>query len=290
MEGLLDSNNIWTPEDAGGHVDENNEKSMLIQKFKHIYGPVYSWRMGMSLGIDPLSSEVKYCNFGCPYCQLGGAKEHGVERRVFVSPDELAAEIKALPTDCAIDYLTFSGNGEPTLALNLGELIKAAKQARPGRVAVITNAVLVGLKDVQADLCLADLVLLKLDAGDEQSFQKVNLPAPGITLEGVLKGIKLFRRVYTGKVALQMMFVGHNKDQAAVMAGIAAEIMPDEIQLNTPLRPSPVKPLSEGEMLEIKKYFLARGLNVRSVYEEEKKEYRPFDAEATIKRHGRYKQ
>ena len=262
---------------------------MVLPAFKYIYGPVYSWRMGMSLGIDPLATDVKYCNFECPYCQLGGAREYGVERQVFVSPEALVAEIKALPRDCHIDYLTFSGNGEPTLAANLGALITAAKAARPGKVAVITNAVLAGSKEVQADLVLADLVLLKIDAGNEAGFRKVNLPAPGITLAGVIEGIKDFRKNYKGKTALQMMFVGHNKDQASAMAQIAREIMPDEVQLNTPLRPSPVKALTESEMAEVKKPFLSLGLRVISVYEEEKKEYSPFDAGATVKRHGRYK-
>ncbi|MBF0594675.1 MAG: radical SAM protein [Candidatus Omnitrophica bacterium] len=242
----------------------------------------------MSLGIDPLSTTIKYCNFACPYCQLGGAKEYGLERKVFISPAALAAEIKELPADCHIDYLTFSGNGEPTLAANLGELIKAARSVRPNKVAVITNATLLTEKDVQADLCLADLVLLKLDAGDEASFKKVNAPAPGMTLAGIVDGIKAFSKIYKGKLALQMMFVGHNKGQAAQMAAIARQISPDEVQLNTPLRPSPVRALSEAEMLEVKKPFVAAGLKVLSVYEEEKKEYKPFDAEATVKRHGRY--
>lgn len=261
---------------------------MASPQFKHIYGPVYSWRMGMSLGIDPLSTDAKYCNFACPYCQLKEAKEYGTQRRVFISAQQLAAEIRSLPLDCVIDYLTFSGNGEPTLAANLGELIKAARSARPDKVAVITNAALIAQEDVQADLCLADLVMLKIDAADEASFVKVNAPAPGITLAGIVDGIKAFRKVFKGKLALQMMFVGHNKAQAAAMAGIARAIAPDEVQLNTPLRPGPVRALSAAEMAEVKKSFIDAGLKVISVYEEEKKEYQPFDAPATVKRHGRY--
>ena len=72
------------------------------------------------------------------------------------------------------------------------------------------------------------------------------------------------------------------------MARIAREVAPDEVQLNTPLRPSPVKALNEAEMADVKKYFTAEGLKVLSVYEEEKKEYKPFDTQATVKRHGRY--
>ncbi len=261
---------------------------MAAPQFKHIYGPVHSWRMGMSLGIDPLSTNSKYCNFGCSYCQLGMAKEYGVERRVFISPAQLTDELNALPADCAIDYLTFSGNGEPTLATNLGDLIKAAKAARPNKVAVITNASTIMQRDVQSDLCLADLVLLKIDAADEASFQAVNRPASGITLKGIVAGIKAFRRMYKGKLALQLMFVGRDQGQAASLARIAREISPDEVQLNTPLRPSPVRALSEAEMAEIKKTFIAEGLKVISVYEEEKKAYEPLDAGATVKRHGRY--
>ncbi len=263
---------------------------MIAPKFKHIYGPVHSWRIGMSLGIDPLSTETKYCNYNCPYCQLGLASAHGLERKVFISPNDLASEIKALPADVVIDYLTFSGNGEPTLALNLGDLIKAAKAACPKRVAVISNAALIDRPDVQADLCLADLVLVKIDAADETLFQKVNQPAQGLTLAGIVAGIKSFRKLYKGKLAVQSMFVGSNKGQAENIARLVREIGPDEVQLNTPLRPSMVKPLSEAEMAEIKKPFVTAGLNVLSVYEEEKREYRPFDDCSTEKRHGRYRE
>lgn len=262
---------------------------MAIPKFKHIYGPVYSWRMGMSLGIDPLSSETKYCNFACTYCQLGNAHKYGLERQVFISPQELIDEVKQLPADCRIDYLTFSGNGDPSLAANLGDLIRAVRSVRQDKVAVITNAANIGQTDVQADLALADLVLVKLDGADEAALQAVNIPAPGVTFKDILAGIKRFRSIYKGKLALQMMLVDSNKDQAQKMADLAREIGPEEVQLNTPLRPSHVKPLSEAEMAELKQLFVKAGLKVLSVYEEEKRDYQPFDADSTVKRHGRYK-
>lgn len=261
---------------------------MAPNKFKFIYGPVYSWRMGMSLGIDPLSTSQKYCHFSCPYCQLGVVPAYGVDRKVFVSAVELAAEIRSLPETLEIDYLTFSGNGEPTLAANLGELIKAARDARPEKVAIITNAVLAGNPEARQDMALADLVLLKLDAADEAVFRALNCPAPGITLAGILAGIGSFKKMYKGKLALQIMLTGRNKAQAAALASLAAAIAPDEVQLNTPLRPSPVKPLTVIEMTEAKQHFVEAGLNVISVYEEEKKFYQPMDESATKKRHGKY--
>jgi wyosine [tRNA(Phe)-imidazoG37] synthetase (radical SAM superfamily) len=268
---------------------------MAKPQFKHIYGPVHSWRMGMSLGLDPISTTQKICNFNCTYCQLGclGSADAVSERRVFIPVMELVEELKALDTDVAIDYMTFSGNGEPTLAANLGEMIQAVKVIRADRVrpaekiAIITNGTLLGRKDVQADLRDADLVLVKLEAADERIFQAVNRPAAGVSLACVIAGIKEFKATFKGRFALQVMFVEDNKSQAQAIARLAQEIGADEVQINTPLRKSFVKPLSPAEMLELKKFFA--GQNVRSVYEEDKKDYHPFDEQATVRRHGQFK-
>lgn len=260
---------------------------MTAPQFKYIYGPVHSWRMGMSLGIDPLNTSPKSCNFQCSYCQLGDVEHLSLERKVFVEGEWIIQEMKELPPDARIDYLTFSGSGEPTLASNLGEIILGLRDVRPERIAVITNSTTITRRDVQADLRLTDLVLFKIDAHNEELFQKVNRPAPGITLEAIIRGIKEFKKTYEGKLALQIMFVEANRPFASQIAQIARDIAPDEVQLNTPLRPSPQKPLSSLEMGEIKTHF--SGMNVVSVYDVERKDYRPFDDEATEKRHGRFK-
>jgi wyosine [tRNA(Phe)-imidazoG37] synthetase (radical SAM superfamily) len=246
----------------------------------------------MSLGIDPLSTDIRYCNFACPYCQLGMAGV-SLERKVFISPEVLADEIRALPADCKIDYFTFSGNGEPTLAANLGQLIAAVKAVRPdsgAKVAIITNSTTVNDPAVQADLRLADLILFKIDAPNQEIFQRINHPAAGLKIDEIIQGIKDFKKIFDGKLALQIMFTGVNKGCGAELAKISREIGPDEVQINTPLRPSPVRPLLPEDMAEIKKHFVSAGLNVLSVYEEEKKQYSPFDDRATEKRHGRYRE
>src|SRR3989338_2737845 len=107
--------------------------------FKYIYGPVYSWRLGMSLGIDPLARKEKICNFNCIYCQLGPTRHYTAERHLFVTPHELEKEIKQITDLDEIDTITFSGRGEPTLAANLGELIKIVRKYRKEKIAVITN-------------------------------------------------------------------------------------------------------------------------------------------------------
>lgn len=258
---------------------------MIDHSCKYIYGPVYSWRLGLSLGIDPISNSRKVCNLDCIYCQLGKTPEFETQRKEFVSTRDLLGEINAFP-EARVDYLTFSGRGEPTLAKNLGEMIRALRQTREERIAVITNATLLDQDDVQKDLSGADCVLLKLDACSPRTFQRIDQSAPGINFWRMVGGIIKFRSLYKGKLALQIMLAEANQKYAGEIAAIAREIHPDEVQLNTPLRPSAVKPLSREEMERLKSHF--KGLPVISVYDAERKESEPLDCAATIHRHGNF--
>lgn len=254
--------------------------------FKYIYGPVYSWRLGVSLGIDPLATTGKACNLNCIYCQLGDTALLTNERAVYVPTAAVIDEIKAFPSKQPIDYYTFSGIGEPTLAKNLGEMIKALRALNKGKIAVITNSALMDQNDVQIDLALADFVLAKIDSCDQASFEKINRPAPGLYFDNIIAGIEKFRSLYKGKLALQLMFMETNKNLAQAMADLLRPLGADEIEINTPLRPCAVDPLSAGELLEIKKYFV--GLPARTVYERERKIIDAVNPTETVKRHGRY--
>ena len=111
--------------------------------------------MGRSLGIDLLCEADKVCTFKCIYCQIGNTCEYTTKRKIYVETKDVIEEIKNLP-DVDIDYMTFSGRGEPTLALNLGEVIKKLKRIRSEPVAVLTNSSLIDRRDVSRDLGLAD--------------------------------------------------------------------------------------------------------------------------------------
>ena len=163
------------------------------KRFKYIYGPVFSWRLGVSLGIDPVSSRNKICTFDCVYCQIGPTKALSKRRKVYVETKEIIEEVKSLP-DIKIDYITFSGGGEPTLAKNLGRLIRNIKKIRKEKIAVITNASLMNREDVRKDLSAADFVLAKIDAPTQRLMDVVNKPISGIALRGVLDGLKDFRK------------------------------------------------------------------------------------------------
>ena len=257
---------------------------MRKKKYKYIYGPVPSWRLGSSLGIDPISGKEKICSFDCVYCQLGNAGVRTKKRKVFIPAEKVIEEISSLPP-VDIDYITFSGRGEPTLAKNLGEMIAGVKKIRKEPVAVLTNAGLFHEKEVRHDVSKADLVVAKLDASSEELFRKINRPVRGINLSKVIESIKIFSKKYNGKLALQIMFLDDNEKYAKEIAQIAKEIAADEVQLNTPLRPCAVKPLSKKRMKEIELYF--KGLNAISVYKSVRKKVKPVSKKDTLKRRGK---
>lgn len=251
---------------------------------KYIYGPVSSWRLGSSLGIDLFSQEEKVCNFDCNYCQLGKKLTYSIKRNLYVPTQEVIEELKRLP-EGQIDYITFSGRGESTLAENLGDTIKAIKRLRKEKVAVLTNSSLMNRVDVRENLLLADFVIAKLDASSQKMLESINNPTSEIKFDEIYQGIKLFRKEYDGKLALQIMFIDENKEFAGRLAKLSLEIKPDEVQINTPLRQCEVKPLSPNEIFEIKGHFI--GLNVITAYDKELKDVKPINPEDTLKRTGR---
>ncbi len=257
-----------------------------VPPFRYLFGPVHSWRLGVSLGVDPLSQTRKVCNMDCLYCQLGRTASRSTERRVFVSTDAILDEVRRLPP-MSLDHLTVTGRGEPTLAANLGEIIGGLRRMRRGRIAVITNGLLLVREDVRRDLAAADTVLTKLDAGDETSFRRINRPVGTFTMAEALEGLRAFRRDFPGRLCVQVMCVAAGRQGLPEVARHLRGLRPDAVELNTPLRPSGVPPLSVEELTEIKPLF--SGLPVRTVYEIEHREVAPLDVVQTERRHGRFR-
>jgi wyosine [tRNA(Phe)-imidazoG37] synthetase (radical SAM superfamily) len=254
------------------------------KNFKYIYGPVASWRLGSSLGIDPISRKGKICPFDCIYCQIGKTTILTNERKIFVPATEIIKELDLLPS-VKIDYITFSGMGEPTLAKNLGQMIKAVKKIRDEKIAVLTNSSLLAKYEVIEDLILADFVIAKIDVPSQKVFERINRPLKTIKFDTVLQAISDFKHNFKGKLALQIMFIEENKEYAAKIARIAKAIKPDEVQVNTPLRPCSVKPLPEQALNDIISHF--SGLNVISVYEAARKNVKPISRKNTLARRGK---
>lgn len=211
----------------------------LAQRFSSVYGPVVSWRYGRSLGIDPIGP-VSACSFDCVYCQLGEIEDKTRARRIFVATSRILEDLRAFALE-DLDAITVSGSGEPTLALNLGEMLSAIKAFAGKPVGVLTNASLLGDPAVRRELALADFVAAKLDAVADERFRRVDRPVGGTGLDDIRAGLLAFRGEYRGTLAVQTMLLGRwpETEQAAYVA-LIRELAPGEVQLCAPTRPRPV--------------------------------------------------
>jgi wyosine [tRNA(Phe)-imidazoG37] synthetase (radical SAM superfamily) len=212
--------------------------SIKPSKFSSVYGPVPSWRFGRSLGIDPIGS-ISTCSFNCAYCQLGQIQRHTAQRQVFISTEQIIQDLQAFaPWD--VDAITLSGSGEPTLALNLGEILAGVKEITERPTVVLTNSTMLGKTEVLQALTDVDVVAAKLDALSSEQLQRVNHPVAGIDWSTIWTGLEQFRLQYKGHLAIQTMILSpwSEADQAFYIR-LMQQLKPDEIQLNTPTRPKP---------------------------------------------------
>jgi len=207
--------------------------------FKHVFGPVPSRRLGLSLGIDPVP--LKTCTYDCIYCQLGRTDKLTVERREYVPLENILADLdRKLEAHPPPDYLTLSGSGEPTLYRRLDELIRQLRQRAVAPVAVLTNGSLLWDPEVRQSLREADLVVPSLDAGDEHLFRRINRPHPLISFDKMVAGLVEFRRDFAKPIWLEVFLLGGltaQEDEVAKIARIIQDIKPDRVQINSVTRP-----------------------------------------------------
>lgn len=244
---------------------------------KYIYGPVASWRLGRSLGIDLISGD-KHCSFDCVYCQLGNGNTTTIERKVFIPTEEIIKEFETLPKDLEYDYITFSGSGEPTLALNIGEVARELKKLSNKPIALLTNSTTLTDPKVREDLKSIDLVIAKLDAGSDTVFKTINQPEERFNIDKIVDGIKALKRDF----AIQVMITTKNIDDAGNIVRLAKEISPKIVYIGTPTRECAEKALSKEKIDNIEKLF--KPLLTKSVYSARKVDVISLDEAEVIKR------
>lgn len=208
----------------------------------YTYGPVPSRRLGRSLGVSPIPA--KTCSYTCVYCQLGRTNHLQVRRETFFPKQEILAEIVRRAKETEPDYVTFVGDGEPTLCADLGWLIEQTKQQTGLQTAVITNGSLLWLEDIRRDLVVADVVIPTLDAGNESTFRRINRPHRDITFDMMLQGQVNFRHEYVGRLWVEVMLVSGVNDSYDELLSIKhaiKKISPDKVFILTPIRP-PAEP------------------------------------------------
>lgn len=234
----------------------NNKKL----KTKRVFGPVLSKRLGNSLGIDVIPH--KTCSYNCIYCQLGSEENTITDLTNYYSVDEIIYELKeALLNNKNIDYITFTGSGEPTLYKDLKKLIYEIKQITDIPVCIITNGSLLYKQEMRSNLLLADLIIPSLDAGNEETFKLIDNPNKEIDFDKMVEGLIEFKKVFKGEYWLEIFLlkdINDNEDELDDIIKIVKKIKPDRIQLITATRRvanEKAKVLSDEELKKIKKYF-----------------------------------
>ncbi len=232
-----------------------------------LYGPVSSWRLGKSLGVDIICSR-NICTYNCIYCQLGPSEEKTIERRVFVPTEEVISAVRAgLPeVKDETEVVTISGTGEPTLAKNLGDIIDGLHRVTNFPIAVLTNGSLFTRKEVREEVGRAELIIGSLDAGSAEVWSKINQPHPELNFNKMVEGLQKFSVEYEGFFGLEVMFTPVNTESAGDIARLVGEIQPDEVQINTPTRGDENLKLSPAEVEQVIEPFLQQDLKIRSVY------------------------
>lgn len=172
------------------------------------YGPVLSRRFGYSLGIDLVPFKV--CVYDCVYCQLGATTNKTAERKKYMDIDfknfekELLSRIYDYPQ---IDYITFSGSGEPTLNSDIGKLISIVKENSDIPVAVLTSGGTLGLDDVIDDIKGADLIKVSMDAPDNRLLKKINRPCRTVNFSKNIAGLEELMKIFNGNIWLEIMIL-----------------------------------------------------------------------------------
>ncbi|MFW6305406.1 MAG: radical SAM protein [Candidatus Saliniplasma sp.] len=213
---------------------------------KIAYGPVPSRRLGQSMGINNIPPKI--CTYSCVYCQLGKTLTMRVYRDDYYSIDEIVKSVqnklnKALKNQERIDYLTFVPDGEPTLDINLGDEIEVVKELGY-KVAVISNASLIGDEQVRYELSKADWVSLKIDAVSPQLWKKINRPHRDLDVDQIINGIYNFSDLYLGELNTETMLVDGINDGTEELKKIAEKI--SDIGVDKSYISIPTRPPAEG--------------------------------------------
>lgn len=206
------------------------------------FGPVSSRRLGKSLGINNIIPP-KQCSYNCLYCQAGKTYIRDTARKKHYEPEQIFGEvynhIKMLSRKDMPDYLTFVSNGEPTLDINLGKSVILLKKIGIP-VAIITNASLLSDENVRNDVASADLVSLKVDAGEKGIWKKINRPSSELDFESYKNGLKKFSELFKGILQTETMVIKGINDNIKSfhsITEIVRSVGPSTAYLSIPTRP-----------------------------------------------------
>ncbi len=246
-----------------------------------VYGPVPSRRLGQSLGVNNIPPKI--CSYSCVYCQIGRTNKMQTIRSEFYKPEDIYFESKMKIEQLKVkgehvDYISFVPDGEPTIDKNLGLEIELLKELNI-RTAVITNASLLWMDDVKADLMEADWVSVKLDAADNDTWCKIDRPHGSLKLKNILDGIHDFAKEFKGTLVTETMLVAGVNDHPSCIEMIGKQIesiQPQKAYLLVPTRPPAEQFVNRAESKSITDAAMLirsiSGVSVECIVEDDNKE------------------
>ena len=228
-----------------------------------VFGPIFSRRLGSSLGVNILPSKGKLCNFDCIYCECGWNAD-GIAERRFPTLAEVESALsdkmeKLAEEGVPVDSITFSGNGEPTMNPDFAGIVDVTLRLRDrfypdAKISVLSNATLVGRRTVVEALKKIDNPILKIDAADDRMISMINKPVGSYRLRNVMDSLKEFN----GNFILQTMFLRSPEfdmtapDALAGWIEIVRELRPRQVMVYTIDRETPDKSLGKYTVEEMR--------------------------------------
>lgn len=208
------------------------------------YGPVLSRRFGYSLGIDLIPFKV--CVYDCIYCQLGRTTNRTAERKRYIDIDfdEFRSMLVKKINECQyLNYITFSGSGEPTLNSDISKLIGIIKKVTDIPVVVLTSGGTLGCDGIIGDIIEADIIKVSLDAPDDKILKKINRPCRGVDFDKNISGLKKLLSSFGGNVWLETMImkgINDSPDSVCKLKEVIESLGEgiEKIHINTAVRPS----------------------------------------------------
>ena len=229
-----------------------------------VFGPIFSRRLGTSLGINLLPEKGKICNFDCIYCECGWNKD-GRDDTVIPTAAKVSADLENMlvrlqKQGTKVDSITFSGDGEPTINPAFPQIIDDTLRLRDelaptAKVSVLSNATRAHLPEVFHALCKVDNPIMKIDAPTNALIEKINKPAPGYDIARVVEALEQFQ----GNFVLQTCMLrskeyDFDSSRPEVLDGwmdIVRRLRPREIMVYTIDRPTPAQGLEKFTVEEM---------------------------------------